>query len=205
MIRKSRSVPVLLTSVLIIATACHKKPEPAVQPPPPAVNQDSIDAANRAREAAERERALNDSIARARAAEEAARNREAARMEGLRNTLMATIYFDYDSDALSDAAQASLDQKLAILNANPSLSLRISGHADERGSDEYNLALGQRRAAAAKRYLTQRSIGDDRIAIISYGEERPAAQGSDESAYSQNRRDEFEITGGGDSLTSPSE
>jgi peptidoglycan-associated lipoprotein len=118
---------------------------------------------------------------------------------------MAPVYFDYDSDALSADAQAKLDEKLSILNTNASVMLRIAGHADERGSDEYNLALGQRRAAAAKRYLTQRGIADNRIAIISFGEERPAVQGMDESAYSQNRRDEFEITGGGDMLRSPSE
>ena len=90
-----------------------------------------------------------------------------------------------------------------MLNANPGLRLRIAGHTDERGSDEYNLALGQRRAAAAKRYLTQHGIAENRIEIISFGEERPAQQGSDESAWSQNRRDEFEIAAGGDTLTLP--
>jgi peptidoglycan-associated lipoprotein len=87
-----------------------------------------------------------------------------------------------------------------VLNANPDTRIRIAGNTDERGSDEYNLALGQRRAAQAKRYLTQRGIADSRIDIISYGEERPAADGHDESAWSQNRRDEFEITSGGQQL-----
>ena len=125
-------------------------------------------------------------------------------MAELRNTIMAPIYFDFDSDALSADATAGLDMKLRILNANSALTLRIAGHADERGSDEYNLALGQRRAASAKRYLTDRGIAGDRIEIISFGEERPAVQGADESAWSQNRRDEFEITGGGDQLQPPS-
>jgi peptidoglycan-associated lipoprotein len=79
----------------------------------------------------------------------------------------------------------------------------VSGHTDERGSDEYNLALGQRRAAAAKAYLVQHGIADSRIETISYGEERPVAQGSDDAAYAQNRRAEFEITAGGQMLRKP--
>jgi peptidoglycan-associated lipoprotein len=127
------------------------------------------------------------------------------RVEDARARLQAPIYFDYDQDAIRPDAQAVLEAKLPILRANAAVRLRVAGHTEDRGSDEYNLALGQRRAAAAKRYLTQRGIADNRIAIISYGEERPEVQGMDESAYSQNRRDEFEITGGGDMLRSPSE
>ena len=206
MTRTSRLIPVLSLAVVVLAgAACSRQPEPEL-PPTPTVNQDSIDAANRAAaDAAALERARLDSINRANLAAEEARRAEEARMSALRNTIMAPIYFDYDSDALSADATAGLDEKLSILNANAALRLRVGGHADERGSDEYNLALGQRRAAAAKRYLTQRGIADDRIDVISYGEERPAVQGADESAYSQNRRDEFEITSGGDQLTSPSE
>jgi peptidoglycan-associated lipoprotein len=197
MIRTPRLVPLLTlaAAVAIAASACRRDPEP-LPPPEPTVNQDSIDAANRAREdSLARERARQDSITRANAAAEEARRAAEARIAELRNTLMAPIFFDFDSDALSADATAGLDMKLRILNANGGLTLRIAGHADERGSDEYNLALGQRRAASAKRY---------RIEIISFGEERPAVQGSDESAWSQNRRDEFEITGGGDQLQPPS-
>jgi peptidoglycan-associated lipoprotein len=81
--------------------------------------------------------------------------------------------------------------------------LRIAGHADDRGSDEYNLALGNRRAAAAKRYLENKGIDGSRIEVVSYGEERPLNPGTDEAAYAQNRRDEFEITAGGDALVAP--
>jgi peptidoglycan-associated lipoprotein len=90
-----------------------------------------------------------------------------------------------------------------ILQANSGVMIRIAGHTDERGSDEYNLALGQRRAAAVKAYLVQRGIADARIATASYGEEHPIAQGNDESAWSQNRRAEFDITSGGTNLRSP--
>jgi peptidoglycan-associated lipoprotein len=186
-------------------SACPRQPAPPPTTPTPTVNQDSIDAAERARREAEaRDAARRDSIARANAAREDALRREREAMEGVRGALTAPIYFDYDSDAIGAAGRSALDQKLAILQANSGVRLRIAGHADERGSDEYNLALGQRRAASAKRYLTQRGIADSRIEIISFGEERPAVQGSDESAWSQNRRDEFEITGGGDQLQPPS-
>lgn len=187
------------------ANACRRQPPPPVSPSP-AVNQDSIDAAERARREAEEraEAARRDSIARANAAREDSIRRANEAMESVRSALTAPIYFEFDSDALGDAARSALDQKLAILQSNDGVRLRIAGHADERGSDEYNLALGQRRAASAKRYLTQRGIADSRIEIISYGEERPAASGSDESAWAQNRRDEFEITAGGDALRAPS-
>jgi peptidoglycan-associated lipoprotein len=197
----------LLVAVVVasVAGACRRTPPPPVTPSP-TVNQDSIDAAERARrEAMERaDAARRDSIDRANAAREDSIRRAREGMEGVRSTLTAPIYFDYDSDALGETARSALDQKLAILQSNSGVRLRIAGHADERGSDEYNLALGQRRAAAAKRYLAQRGIPEARIEIISYGEERPAASGGDESAWAQNRRDEFEITGGGDALRSPS-
>ncbi|MGI8496400.1 MAG: OmpA family protein [Gemmatimonadaceae bacterium] len=189
----------MIATTMVVA-ACPKKPVPAPAPVP-AINQDSIN----------RERARQDSIARA----EQMRRDSAARVQGdadrtrqqreaalaqARSTLTASILFEYDSDVLSDAARGSLDSKVAVLGANVGVHLRIAGHTDERGSDEYNLALGQRRAAAAKRYLTDHGVDGSRIDIISYGEERPAAPGHDEGAWSQNRRDEFEITAGGDQI-----
>jgi peptidoglycan-associated lipoprotein len=99
--------------------------------------------------------------------------------------------------------QSLLDRKAAILGANSAVRVRISGHADERGSDEYNLALGNRRAGAAKRYLTGKGVADSRIEVVSYGEERPLNPGADEAAYAQNRRDEFQVTAGGDNLVAP--
>ena len=123
--------------------------------------------------------------------------------EAARASLTAPIYFDLDSDALTDADRAALDAKVAILNASSGVKIRVAGHTDERGSDEYNLALGQRRAAAAKRYLTQHGVPDAMIDIISYGEEHPAMEGHDEGSWSKNRRDEFEITAGGSRLNRP--
>ncbi|MEI6741439.1 MAG: OmpA family protein [Gemmatimonadaceae bacterium] len=128
---------------------------------------------------------------------------KAAAVAKARAVVLSTIYFEYDGDELKDDAKANLDTKLAILNANPSLRVRIAGHCDDRGSDEYNIALGRRRSEAAKRYLTDRGIDAARIETTTFGRERPAVQGSGEEAWSKNRRDEFEIIAGGDQLRTP--
>lgn len=148
--------------------------------------------------AAARDRARQDSINRARAAEEEARRAS----DMLRNTLTMGINFDFDRSDLRDDARAALDAKVPILLANSSVTIRISGHADERGSSEYNLALGQRRAATAKRYLVERGVAEGRVETTSFGEERPVCMESNESCWSQNRRDEFELTAGGPMLRS---
>ena len=126
---------------------------------------------------------------------------EEARMAGLLQQV--TIYFDYDASDIRGDARSALDAKLPILRANSGVQIRISGHADERGSDQYNDALGQRRAASTKRYLTDNGIDAARITIVSYGEQRPAANGTDENAWSRNRRAEFEITAGGNNIVPP--
>jgi peptidoglycan-associated lipoprotein len=113
------------------------------------------------------------------------------------------IHFDYDQSNVRPDDAGTLDQKVAILQANPDLRIRVHGHCDERGSDEYNLALGNRRAQAAKQYLVSHGIDASRIETQSWGEERPLVDGHDEGAWSQNRRDEFEIIGGGDALRRP--
>ena len=192
---KTRLVPFLVLAVSA-AVACSKK-APETAPTPQGPNQDSINAENARRDSIARaEAARRDSIARAQADAERMRTaRDAAT-----KALTQVIYFDFDSDALKDDARSSLDAKVAIMNASPDVKIRVAGNTDERGSDEYNLALGQRRAASAKRYLTDHGIAADRVDIISYGEERPVATGHDESSWSQNRRDEFEITAGADMI-----
>jgi peptidoglycan-associated lipoprotein len=172
---------------------CHSKPPQAT--PAPATTQQSNDdsdrlARARADSAARAEaarRAREDSIAAARAAER-------AEQASMRATLIATIEFEFDAAELQAGARAALDAKIRILTANPTVTLRIAGHTDERGSDEYNLALGQRRAAAAMRYLVQHGLAANRFETISYGEEHPVAAGHDESAWCQNRRAEFDVT-----------
>ena len=94
------------------------------------------------------------------------------------------------------AHRAALQTKAEALRQFPDIRIRIEGHADERGTVEYNLALGERRADAARTYLVDLGIDPDRMTTISYGEERPAMDGANEAAWSQNRRDEFVIIGG---------
>jgi len=190
-----RATPTLLVLALAgLAAACGGKPKPeqpapeptpaATPAPAPTPDADSI------------ARAREDSI---RAAQAAA----AERINAVKADLAAMINFDYDQAVIRQADQSTLDRKAAILAANPNVKVQISGHADERGSDEYNLALGNRRAAAAKRYLENKGIDGSRMDVVSYGEERPLNTGHDEAAYAQNRRDEFQVTAGGDSLVAP--
>ena len=116
---------------------------------------------------------------------------ERARVAAL---LAQGIYFRYDDAMLSPDARAALDAKVTALRAEPALHVVINGHTDERGSDEYNLALGMRRARVAQRYMIQSGIAASRLEVVSFGEERPAAPGHDERAYAANRRDEFSLT-----------
>lgn len=106
-------------------------------------------------------------------------------------TSMATVYFDFDSYALSSAAQEELRKMAGSLKASAGTKIQVEGHCDERGSNEYNLALGERRARAIQEFLAAEGVPAADLSTISYGEERPAAQGSSEEAWSQNRRGEF--------------
>jgi len=101
------------------------------------------------------------------------------------------VFFEYDAYTLTTQTREILARNAEWLRQNPAAKLTIEGHCDERGADEYNLALGQRRADAVKSYLLSLGIAAERLSDISYGEERPAVAGSDESAWSQNRRAEF--------------
>jgi len=185
---RATSILSVLAATALLA-ACGKKPapeQPAPEPapareeappppPPPAANDD---AERRAREAAERAKALRDQLG-------------------------DLIHFDFDKADIRASDQSILDQKAAILAANSAVRLRVAGHCDERGSDEYNLALGNRRAAEAKRYLTGKGVADGRLEVVSYGKERPLDPGHSEDAWAKNRRDEFEVTAGADNLVPP--
>lgn len=98
------------------------------------------------------------------------------------------VLFDLDSSQLTAEAQQILEVQAAWLKQNSSLNITVEGHCDERGTREYNIALGERRATAAKKFLTGLGVASNRISTISYGKERPAMVGSDESSWSQNRR-----------------
>lgn len=182
---------VTLGLVAVAMVGC-KKHRPATGPDnaPPATDTvaarmraDSVAREERIRQ--ERERARADSLARV----EQARAR-------VREQLSEMVFFDYDSFDLSQDAEDKLRAKAEILRANPSVRLRIEGHADQRGSTEYNLALGQRRAEAVRTFLEGYGIDAGRLATLSYGKERPLVEGGDESSWARNRRAEFVVTGG---------
>jgi len=99
-----------------------------------------------------------------------------------------SVYFAFDQSDLDASARATLDGYAAWLNANASSSVTIEGNCDERGSREYNLALGQRRADSVRDYLSSRGVNASRVDTVSFGEERPACQGSGEACWAQNRR-----------------
>lgn len=104
---------------------------------------------------------------------------------------LATVYFALDSSALDEAAQAMLDRNAKLLRDNASWTVTIGGHCDERGTVEYNQALGERRALAVRDYLVAAGVPESRLRAVSYGKEMPALDGHDESAWSKNRRAEF--------------
>ena len=104
------------------------------------------------------------------------------------------IYFEYDSFNLTGESKSILTQKASVMKQFPQLRVIIEGHCDERGTEEYNLALGERRARAAYDYLVMMGIEPTRLSIMSYGEERPAIAGANEEAWSKNRRCEFKAT-----------
>lgn len=103
------------------------------------------------------------------------------------------VYFDFDSSVLSQDARKKLVKNAEKLSKDGKVKIRIEGNCDERGSDEYNIALGERRAKAAMQYLATLGIPEKRLSTISYGKEKPAVEGHDEAAWAKNRRDEFVI------------
>lgn len=104
---------------------------------------------------------------------------------------LSTVYFDYDKSNLTQSARDTLKENAAWLKKNPSVRVQIEGHTDSRGSIEYNVALGERRANAAMSYLKSMGVSGNRLSVISYGKERPLVAEENESAWSKNRRANF--------------
>ncbi len=211
-----RTWNVVVLMGLVAAAGCSKSA------PAPVTPAEDLAARAQADSIAAVERARADSMARAEAAriaradslmraeraraEQMARD-EASRLEqlrvALRDTLGQRVHFAFDRAEIRPDDRLVLDRKEVLLRTYPKVTLRIAGHADERGSDEYNFALGARRAAAARTYLVNRGIAQDRLEVVSYGEERPLIAGHDESAWSMNRRNEFTVVAGLESLGQP--
>lgn len=187
---------ILLVTVIfagLTLSACRRETPPPPAPPPPAAAGPNLDSL----------RAFEDSVRRAQ--EEAARL-AAAREQAVANAraiLEQRVHFDYDESTIRSDTEQVLRQKVEILRASPAVQIRIEGHADERGSVEYNLALGNRRAQAVLDFFTQQGIPATRFQTTSFGEERPLVNQSNESAWAQNRRAEFVIFSGGDQINTP--
>ena len=195
MIGRSFAITLLALTSFASLEGCRKKVEPAPTP----VGADTAGAAQRRADSlaalAAQRRADSIAAANAAASRDAAAAADRQTQAELTNVLIQKVYFDYDRDQLRDDGMVTLDAKTAVLLANPSISLVVTGHTDERGTAEYNLALGQRRAATVKRYLVGKGVAEGRMTTRSLGDSQPAVQGSDEAAYQQNRRAEFEVRG----------
>lgn len=177
-----KRVPYVVLTAAVILAACSKNEPPAQPTPPPAPPAATPPPSN------------GDAERMAREAEEARRRAE---MERRMAVLAERVFFAYDRSDISSEAGATLQAKLPILREDTSIRLRIEGHADERGSIEYNLALGLRRAQAVRDYLAGYGIDGSRLTIESFGEDRPLDASSNERAWAQNRRAEFVTSGGG--------
>jgi peptidoglycan-associated lipoprotein len=185
-----RSLVAISIGLTLVVTACHhKKPEtaptpvnpaaappPAPPPPPPMAPPPPSSPGG----------SNLDAIAAGRVA-----------------TMSDRIHFDYDKSDIKPDDTPRLDGKGALLKQFSAVRIRITGHCDERGSDQYNIALGMRRATAAKTYLVQLGVDASRIEVASLGREVPIDPGHDEAAWAQNRRDEFDIIAGSQSLRAP--
>ena len=180
---------VLLLLLVGLTGACGKKTPPVARPAPPPPATDSAAARPPAPPEPVAEPTVvppepvpSDSIS-------------SASLDDLnRNSPLKPVFFDYDSAELAPLAQAALTENAAVLKRYSSWTVTIEGHCDERGTAEYNLALGERRAVAARTYLVSLGIPADRLRTVSYGKEFPFDPGHDDGAYANNRRAHFVIT-----------
>jgi peptidoglycan-associated lipoprotein len=181
---------VLATIVAVSAGGCHKKVPPVARPvpppPPPA-------AATPTRPPAPPE-PIREPVVTPPAAMAEERVSSGTLDEINKNSPLKPVFFDYDSSDISAEGQKVLDADAEVLKKNPTWVITIEGHCDERGTAEYNLALGERRAVAARTYLVSLGIVADRIRTVSYGKEFPFDPGHDEAAWARNRRDHFVVT-----------
>jgi peptidoglycan-associated lipoprotein len=184
---------VLLATILVLSVltlyGCPKSADVSSAPEPQKVEQAPAKSAEdiAAEKAAAEKRAAEAAAAAAKAAEEEkARETAAKSAAGLQ-----PIYFDFDKSFVRDDAKAVIKANADYLKAKPKVKVRIEGNCDERGTIEYNQALGQRRAASAKKYLADLGITRERIALLSYGKEKSVCSESAEGCWQKNRRDDF--------------
>jgi len=189
--RKSRAWifgVIMLAMLLALPVSCAKKQvtmETQEMAAEEGMEQQRAEDEAARREAEEMRRARE-----ARQRQEAASMSEEARRAAFENE---NIHFDFDKYVLTPQAMMILDDKAAYLREHPGVRVLVEGHCDDRGSNEYNLALGDRRANSAKDYLVKSGVAENRITTISYGEEQPLCMQQNESCWSRNRRDQFSV------------
>lgn len=177
-------------AAVAVALGCHGATQQAATTPAPAIDSAAVRQDSIARALAERRAAAErDSLAAVRRADSLAAARREA--DSTMRVLGMMIHFDFDKATLRPEDAALLDQKIPILERNAAVRIRIAGNCDERGSDEYNLALGNRRAITAKSYLVNHGIAADRIETVSYGKERPIDPDHNPLAWAKDRNDQF--------------
>ena len=181
----SRLILVAFLVASVPLTACRREQPP---PPPPPAEETT-------EETTQPQQPDDDNDA---AAERARAIAEA------RSILEERVHFPFDESTITPETEQLLLQKVEVLQASPNVQLRIEGHCDERGSVEYNLALGNRRAEAVRQFLMDYGISGDRLQTVSHGKERPLVPEINETAWAQNRRAEFIVTAGGDQINPPS-
>ena len=163
----------VLAIIVALVAGCAKKPPPEPEPepaPPPVVQPEPEPQPQGPTEEELRQQRMRDAIQQA----------------------IEPVYFGYDKSALTSEAKTTLSNIGDVMKQYSEISLRIEGHADERGTDEYNFALGERRASAVKNYLSTYGVDENRMTTVSYGENRPAVEGTGEDVWSKNRRVEFQ-------------
>ncbi len=186
-----RSTAVLIAvAAMTTAAACHKKAPPVARPaPPPTATATTAPS----RPPTPPEPVAEPTVVPPEPVRDDAIS--SASLDDLnKSSPLKPVYFELDSSDLSPVAQKALDENAALLKRYASWAVTVEGHCDERGTAEYNLALGERRAIAARAYLVSLGISADRLRTVSYGKEFPFDPGHDESAFAKNRRAHFVIT-----------
>ena len=181
----------MLAMLLVLSVSCAKKKVTMEAEPTQEMTAEQMEAQQAAQEAAAaREAQMAQKGEAEQQREEAAKMAEEARMRAF---VEENIHFDFDKYDLKPKAMMILDEKATYLREHPEVRVLIEGHCDDRGTNEYNLALGDRRANSAKNYLVRSGVAESRITTISYGEEQPLCMEQTESCWWRNRRDQFQI------------
>ena len=187
---------IMLAMLMVLGVSCAKKKVTMEAEPSQEMTAADEAASQQAAEDAAARREAEEARMRERRAREERQRQEAASMaeEARRQTFEGeNIHFDFDKYVLTPQAMMILDEKASYLREHPGVRVLIEGHADERGTNEYNLALGDRRANSAKSYLVKSGVAESRMTTISYGEEQPLCMQSNEPCWSRNRRAQFGI------------